>query len=87
MIRLSFLRFKDLQARNIVKSWPQLKRLIEKYSFPKGRMISPNIRVWTETEIQDYVESCPIEGPPPRGVAKKRRGRPRKTDTTESATA
>jgi len=35
MIRL--LRFRDLQERGIVKSWPQLKRLTEKYGFPKGR--------------------------------------------------
>ena len=82
-----WLRFRDLKARNIVKNWAQLRRMKERYGFPKGRMISPNIRGWTEEEIDAYYESCPVEGPEPRGAAKKRRDRRRKADSTASTTA
>jgi predicted DNA-binding transcriptional regulator AlpA len=85
MIRL--LRFRDLQERGIVKSWPQLKRLTEKYGFPKGRMISPNIRTWTEAEVDAWFESRPTTGPAPRGAAKTRRGRPRKAAANTDAAA
>lgn len=80
-----WLRFSDLQARNIVKSWPQLKRLTDKYGFPKGRMISPNVRAWTENEVDGWIESRPTAGPAPKGVAKSRRGNPRKAvDNTDA---
>jgi hypothetical protein len=82
------LRFRDLQARNIVQSWTQLKRLIDLYGFPPGRMISPNIRVWREDEIDAHLESCPVEGPEPRGAAKQKRDRRRKAaDSTDASTA
>ena len=45
------LRFADLKERGIVNSWPQLKRLQQLHGFPLGRMLSPNIRVWTKEEI------------------------------------
>jgi hypothetical protein len=87
-----WLRFSHLQKRNLVQSWTQLERLQKLYGFPKGRMISPNIRVWTEEEIDEYVESCPVEGPPPRGAAKQKHERKRKaaadcTNTTTATTA
>jgi predicted DNA-binding transcriptional regulator AlpA len=71
------LRFRDLQARGIVKTWPTLKERIKR-GFPPGRMIGPNSRAWTEDEIDEYIRACPVEGPAPRGAAKARRGRPRK---------
>jgi predicted DNA-binding transcriptional regulator AlpA len=77
---MKFLRFTDLQARNIVKSWPQLKNLQKKYRFPKGRMLSPNVRAWTDVEVDVWVESRPVAGPSLRGAAKARRAR--KTDAT-----
>jgi predicted DNA-binding transcriptional regulator AlpA len=67
---VSLLRFPNLKQKNIVKSWPQLKRLQDRYNFPKGRMIGPNTRAWTDQEIDEWVASCPVEGPPPRGAAK-----------------
>jgi hypothetical protein len=42
---IKWLRFSDLKSRGIAASWPQLRRLIKKYGFPPGRMLSPNIRV------------------------------------------
>jgi hypothetical protein len=76
-----WLRFSHLQKRNLVQSWTQLERLQKLYGFPKGRMVSPNIRVWTEEEIDEYIASCPVEGPPPRGAAKQKHERRLKADT------
>jgi predicted DNA-binding transcriptional regulator AlpA len=82
-----FVRFPVLQQRGIVKSWPMLKRRIERDGFPRGRMIGPNSRAWTEDEIEDWIASRPVAGPEPRGIAKRRRGQPSKTDGTEPTTA
>jgi predicted DNA-binding transcriptional regulator AlpA len=84
------LRFAALKARGIVESWPQLKRLQKHYGFPQGRMLSPNVRTWTEAEIDDWYETRPVEGPAPRGAAKAGKGRPRKSKrnvTTSAATS
>jgi predicted DNA-binding transcriptional regulator AlpA len=74
----TLLRFRDLRARNIVRTWPTLKRRVEKNGFPPGKMTGPNERSWTEEEIDAYLESCPVEGPAPRGIAKQKRDRKRK---------
>ena len=55
------LRFADLKRNGIVNSWPQLKRLQADQKFPPGRMLSPNIRGWTEAEIDEWIESRPVE--------------------------
>lgn len=70
------LRFPDLQARGIVRSWAQLRALQKKHGFPLGRMISPNTRAWIEAEVDEWLEGRPTEGPEPRGAAKTRLGRP-----------
>jgi hypothetical protein len=70
------LRFADLQARGIVNSWPQLKRLQQLHGFPLGRMLSPNIRAWTEEEIDAYFASRPVENARPlQGSPKARHER------------
>jgi len=76
------LRFKDLQARGIVPNWPTLRVRIERDGFPRGRMLGPNARAWTELEVESWLASRPTTGPAPRGAAKSRRGRPRKSDRT-----
>jgi hypothetical protein len=78
------LRFHHLKERNVVKSWAQLKRLQDLYGFPQGRMLSPNVRTWTEEEIDTWVDSRPVAGPVPRGGAKRKRDRKR---ADEAATA
>jgi hypothetical protein len=80
-----YLRFGDLKERGLVRSWPQLRRMIRHYGFPPGRMLSPNVRIWTGQELETYFASRPIEGPPARGCAK--RGRPRKVASTTEAIA
>jgi hypothetical protein len=71
-----WLRFADLKARGTVKSWAQLRRLIELYGFPAGRMLSPNCRAWSEEdEIEPWENSRPVAGPEPRGAAKAKHDR------------
>jgi Prophage CP4-57 regulatory protein (AlpA) len=70
------LRFADLQERGIVNSWPQLKRLQELHGFPLGKMLSPNIRAWRESEIDEWLDSRPIENTQPlKGATRIRRER------------
>jgi hypothetical protein len=78
------LRFKNLQQRGIVKNWPQFKRSQELYGFPLGRMLSPNIRAWTEEEIDAWIESRPIENTRPLQGAPKAKAAARKAAHSES---
>jgi predicted DNA-binding transcriptional regulator AlpA len=64
------LRFRDLKSRGIVNSWPQLKRLINLHNFPRGRLLSPNTRAWLEDEIDQWLDSRPVDGGQLRGAAK-----------------
>jgi hypothetical protein len=83
------LRFRDLKDRGIVHSWPQLKRLQEFHGFPLGRMLSPNIRAWTEDEVDAWIKSRPIENTRPLQGAPKARARARRDRkaTEDSASA
>ena len=70
------LRFADLCERGVVSSWPQLKRLQQIHGFPLGRMLSPNVRAWTESEIIEWLETRPRENTQPlKGAPKLRRER------------
>ena len=72
------LRFSDLNERGIVNSWAQLKRLKQLHGFPPGQMLSPNVRVWSEAEVDAWLKSRPTAGPQPRGAAKARRDQRRR---------
>jgi predicted DNA-binding transcriptional regulator AlpA len=80
-----WLRFRDLKTRGLVKSWPMLKRRVERDGFPPGRMLGPNTRAWTEDEVEEYENSRPTAGPAPRGAAKSRRDKARKAATGTTA--
>ena len=70
------LRFADLRERGIVNSWPQLKRLQDLHGFPPGRMLSPNVRAWAESEIDKWFELRPVENTQPlKGAPRIRRER------------
>jgi predicted DNA-binding transcriptional regulator AlpA len=58
---VQLLRFADLKKRGVAGSWAQLKRLQQDHDFPLGRMLSPNIRAWTDDEIDAWWKSCPVE--------------------------
>jgi hypothetical protein len=69
-----YVRFRDLKARGIADSWARLNQLIENEGFPRGRLLSPQVRVWTEQELQDFHASRPVESTQElRGGAKLRR--------------
>jgi predicted DNA-binding transcriptional regulator AlpA len=85
MIR--FLRFKDLQARGIINSWPMLKRRVERDGFPVGVMVGPNQRAWIEAEVEKWIRSRPTSGTALKGVAKTRTGNPGKRKAAASTAA
>jgi hypothetical protein len=86
-----WFRFNDLKARGLVKSRPQLKRIVEEHGFSPGRMLSPNVRAWTDEEVEQYENSRPVAGPELKGAAKANRDRTRRkaegADTADTDTA
>jgi hypothetical protein len=54
-------RYRDLRERGFVKSRAQLKKMIDEYGFPEGKLLSPNTRTWTDQEVIAYYEACPSE--------------------------
>ena len=78
---ISLLRFSDLRAGGIVSNWPQLRHLQEDHGFPPGRLLSPRIRAWTPSEVEDWIAKRPVESTRPlQGAAKARRERRRKAE-------
>lgn len=75
-----FLRAADLFERQIASNRSQIDNLVRNHGFPAGRLISPNVRAWTEEEIAEYLDRCPTE---PRET-NRGPGRPRRR-TTEAA--
>jgi predicted DNA-binding transcriptional regulator AlpA len=69
----NFIRFRDLKERQIVNSWPQLGRMIRDEAFPRGKMLGPNTRAWSEQEIADWLASRP-EGKQPHIGNERRDG-------------
>jgi predicted DNA-binding transcriptional regulator AlpA len=60
---VALLRYADLVERRFVRNRPQLKRLQEQHGFPRGRMLSPNTRTWTEQEIEEWYATRPVVEP------------------------
>ena len=58
----NLLRFSDLKERGIVQNWVTLQRWISGNDFPPGRKLGPNTRVWTESEIEEWITSRPLAG-------------------------
>ena len=72
----TYIRFRDLKERGIVDSWPQLKFMIDNYGFPAGRLASPQVRIWSQDEVADYLANPPflparLRGEPARRKAAK----------------
>jgi len=68
---ITLLRYRDLKARGIVASWALLRIRIARDGFPEGRLLGPNCRVWTESEIEEWIASRPTaKKPAPRRKAK-----------------
>jgi predicted DNA-binding transcriptional regulator AlpA len=56
-----FLRFADLQARGIVRTWQGLRYLQHHQGFPPGRLLGPSSRAWTADELNEWLASRPSE--------------------------
>jgi predicted DNA-binding transcriptional regulator AlpA len=69
----TLLRFHDLRQRGLCRSWAQLARLQKTAGFPRGRLLGPNTRTWTEDEVADWYQSRPTENARPLqgGAARK----------------
>jgi predicted DNA-binding transcriptional regulator AlpA len=59
----TFLRYRDLEARGIVRSWAALRYKIKHNRFPPGRYLGPNTRAWTEDEVQAWLDALPTVNP------------------------
>lgn len=53
----TLLRMADLQARGVVRSRQQLKNLVADHGFPPGFLLSPNVRVFDEAEVEAWIAS------------------------------
>jgi predicted DNA-binding transcriptional regulator AlpA len=58
------VRFADIQAAGIARSWTQLNRLIDDDGFPVGVMLSPNIRAWELAHVMAWLATRPTERKP-----------------------
>ncbi len=54
-------RYKDLKAAKIVESRMTLKRLVDSGRFATGRLISPNVRAWTDEEVAALIANSPTD--------------------------
>ncbi len=72
-----WLRFADLRDRGLVNNRPQLRNLQVKHEFPRGKLLAPNTRAWTEEEVTAWEDSRP-DAPKVCKVPIRRPGRPRK---------
>ena len=54
---MRYLRFKDLQQRNIVRNWTTLARLVNEQEFPAGVRLGAQTRAWEEAEVEAWLES------------------------------
>jgi predicted DNA-binding transcriptional regulator AlpA len=59
-----YLRYSDLVERGLVNSRASLRNRVLKFGFPPGRLIGPNTRAWTETEIDAHMASRPVAPKP-----------------------
>jgi hypothetical protein len=70
---VAFSRFESPRHRSVLGA---IERLQELYGFPRGRLLSPNCRIWDEEEdVNPWLESRPVDGNPLRGAAKVKKAR------------
>ena len=80
------LRYRDLEARGIVRNRQTLKNWIEKEGFPPGELTGPNTRTFDEKKVEAWLESRPTK-PKQAYQTKRPRGRPRKASSTAETEA
>jgi predicted DNA-binding transcriptional regulator AlpA len=57
----TYLRFRDLQAAGIVNNRASLQYRIQNFGFPRGRLIGPNTRAWTRSEVEAWIAARPTD--------------------------
>jgi Prophage CP4-57 regulatory protein (AlpA) len=67
---VNYLRFPDLEDRDIVRNWTTLGRLIKEQGFPPGIRIGAQARAWREDEVEAWLESRRIAPPSGSTVGK-----------------
>lgn len=55
----NYLRFEDLRQRGIVGNRVTLGNWIRDHGFPPGILAGPNSRLWSEAEVEAWLESRP----------------------------
>ena len=55
---LKYLRVRHLQQQGVVDSRMMLERLKD-FGFPPGKLLTPRMRVWTQREIDAWLDSRP----------------------------
>jgi predicted DNA-binding transcriptional regulator AlpA len=53
-------RYKNLQEKGVVNSRMTLWRMIRDQGFPPGTLISPNVRAWTDDEVDAWLAARPV---------------------------
>ena len=66
---MKYLRFSDLAERGILRNRATLSRWIQELGFPRGVLLGPNTRAWTEEEVDARLAVRAAE----RGVARAKR--------------
>jgi predicted DNA-binding transcriptional regulator AlpA len=56
-----FLRLSDLQDRGIAMTHQAVRHMQLHEGFPRGRLLGPGTRVWTVAEINQWLDSRPVE--------------------------
>jgi hypothetical protein len=60
----NFISFADLKARGVFTNRMTLKRAIDRHAFPPGRLLTPNMRRWTEAEVAAWLATRPTKAQP-----------------------
>jgi hypothetical protein len=79
------LRFSDLRDLGIVKNRVTLRNWIVQHGFPRGQLTGPNCRTWGEQEVEAYLDARPVGPKPDMPVPRRRPGRPRKNERSDTA--
>jgi predicted DNA-binding transcriptional regulator AlpA len=56
-----FLRLSDLQERGIAMTHQAVRHMQKNEGFPPGRLLGPGTRVWTVSEINEWLANRPVE--------------------------
>jgi predicted DNA-binding transcriptional regulator AlpA len=52
-----YIRYPELHKQGIVSNRMTLYRWIRLHDFPKGILLGPNTRVWSEEEVSEWIKT------------------------------